>query len=197
MKDTKNRILDAAEQAFAENGYAATSLRGVISTAGVNLASIHYHFGSKEELLKAVILRRVEPLNHERLAMLAEFERAAGGAPVPLEQVAEAFIAPTVRMVAQPGGRMFPKLLARLYTESEMLPGFLRAQFGDLFASFSAALRRALPGLSEEELGRRLLLAIGVMAQGVRGLGAGEDIGRSQARIIAFLCAGLRAGGPQ
>ena len=49
MIDTKQKILDAAEQLIAEQGYAATSLRQIIAEAGVNLASIHYHFGSKDD----------------------------------------------------------------------------------------------------------------------------------------------------
>src|SRR5574340_1262412 len=197
MTDTREKILDAAEQAFAEQGYDATSLRGVTGMAKVNLAAIHYHFGSKEELLKAVILRRIEPLNCERLALLDEFEQAAGGAPLPLERVVEAFIAPTVHMVTQSGARMFPRLLARLYAESDLLPELFRSQFDKLFLRFSVAVRRALPGISEEELGHRLLLAVGVIAQAMRLLGNGEETGRAQARLINFICAGIRAGGPQ
>ena len=58
MNDTKQKILDAAERLFGENGYAATSLRHIISEAKVNLAAIHYHFGSKQDLLDQVILRK-------------------------------------------------------------------------------------------------------------------------------------------
>jgi hypothetical protein len=44
VNHTKERILDTAERLFAEQGYAATSLRGIIAEAGVNLAAVHYHF---------------------------------------------------------------------------------------------------------------------------------------------------------
>ena len=53
--DTKARILDAAERLFADNGYSATSLRDITNEAGVNLAAVNYHFGSKEALLSAVL----------------------------------------------------------------------------------------------------------------------------------------------
>jgi len=71
---TKERILDAAERLFAEKGVDATSLRQVTGAAGVNVAAIHYHFGSKEELLRAVIARRFDPVNQERLKQLDRLE---------------------------------------------------------------------------------------------------------------------------
>ena len=48
-KDTKKRILDAAETLFAEQGYAQTSMRAITARADVNLASVNYHFGSKKK----------------------------------------------------------------------------------------------------------------------------------------------------
>jgi AcrR family transcriptional regulator len=69
-KDTKERILDAAERLFAAHGFAGTSLRAVTKEAGVNLAAVHYHFGTKEDLLRAVLSRIVIPVNRERLEML-------------------------------------------------------------------------------------------------------------------------------
>src|ERR1022692_2401549 len=81
MTDTKERILDTAERLFAKQGYAATSLRGIIAEAGVNLAAVHYHFHSKEALLEAVILRRSVPANRERLALLDRFEKEREGNP--------------------------------------------------------------------------------------------------------------------
>ena len=74
--DTKDRILDVAEELFAAKGYQATSLRAITSKAGVNLAAVNYHFGSKESLVAEVIIRRVVPLNEERLQKL---ERADSG----------------------------------------------------------------------------------------------------------------------
>ena len=58
MTETQDKILDTAERLIGEQGYAATSLRQIIAEAGVNLAAVHYHFGSKEELLDAVVMRK-------------------------------------------------------------------------------------------------------------------------------------------
>lgn len=54
QSETVERILDAAEQLFAERGFAETSLRLITSKAGVNLAAVNYHFGSKKALIQAV-----------------------------------------------------------------------------------------------------------------------------------------------
>jgi len=74
--DTKRRILDAAEELFMEHGFEATSLRLITTAAGVNLAAANYHFGSKEELFQAVFTRRLDPMNNDRMALLAAYEAA-------------------------------------------------------------------------------------------------------------------------
>ena len=56
-KDTATRILDAAERLFVEHGFEATSLRTITQQAEVNLAAVNYHFGSKKELIQAVLDR--------------------------------------------------------------------------------------------------------------------------------------------
>ena len=75
MSATPDRILDSAEALFMEHGFEATSLRQITAAAGVNLAAVNYHFGSKEELFQTVLTRRLDPMNQERVALLARFER--------------------------------------------------------------------------------------------------------------------------
>ena len=75
---TKTKILDTAERLFAQKGFDAVSLRNIVEAAKVNLAAVHYHFGSKQALLHAVVSRRLRPVNDERLAMLAEARIKAG-----------------------------------------------------------------------------------------------------------------------
>ena len=45
--DTKTKILDTAERLFSQKGFDAVSLRNIVEAAKVNLAAVHYHFGSK------------------------------------------------------------------------------------------------------------------------------------------------------
>lgn len=205
MNHTKERILDTAERLFSEQGYAATSLRSIIASAGVNLAAVHYHFHSKEALLEAVILRRSVPANQERLALLERCELAAGDNPPPLEKVIEAFVAPTFRMARDPanGGMVFMRLLGRLHAEGDLLSGILISQFRDVLERFAAAVRRALPDLPPAELFWRLNFAIGALGQALRGgskdVGVISDLSLASSsemaleQLVAFLSAGFRA----
>jgi len=104
---------------------------------------------------------------------------------------------------SQTGGMVFMKLLGRLHAEGVLLPRILTSQFGDVVARFGAALRAALPDLPPEELFWRLNLAIGALAQTLRGgskdlakisdLSLSFDSETALERLVAFLSAGFRA----
>src|SRR5947208_6015283 len=97
MTATKIRILDAAEELFAEKGM-ELSLRTITSKAGVNLAAVNYHFQSKETLIDAMIERRIGPINRNRLEMLDALEREFPDGPLPLEGILRAFLAPLIQL---------------------------------------------------------------------------------------------------
>ena len=90
--DTKSRILDAAEELFMEHGFEATSLRLITTAANVNLAAVNYHFGSKEELFQAVLTRRLDPMNRDRMQLLTAYEAASGGSPLTCEKIGRAHV---------------------------------------------------------------------------------------------------------
>ena len=201
---TKSKILDTAERLFADRGYGATSLRQVIGAAGVNLAAVHYHFGSKESLLEAVFERRIERVNRERIAMLDRVE--AAGRPT-VEQILEAFVRPTLAVARDPDRRVFIQIMARMHVEKELL-SLLMKHMGVVTARFRAALRDALPGLTEIELIWRTHFAIGVMAHSMVGIDKLQIITEGRYRpgpdepsvesVVNFMAAGMRGcGGPR
>jgi AcrR family transcriptional regulator len=202
---TKERILDTAERLFAERGYSATSLRAIIAAADVNLASVHYHFHSKEALLEAVFLRRALPANQERLQLLEFCERAAGDGPPELSKVIEAFVMPAFWAAKDParGGPLFRKLVGRLYAEGDVMPNMISKHFVPLLARFATVLARALPELPQEELFWRVHFAMGSIALALRGTGDWDvfqgtlqDSGDTELmlrRLVAFLEAAFRA----
>jgi AcrR family transcriptional regulator len=70
--DTRLRILAAAKAALLDVGYASLSTRGIAEAAGVPLSQIHYHFGSKQNLMLAVL----DMENQQRLARQAAMYRS-------------------------------------------------------------------------------------------------------------------------
>jgi len=199
-------ILDAAEQAFAELGFGSASLRHIIRQAGVNLAAVHYHFGSKEALVEAVFGRRISNLTQERLELLDRCEAEAGTGPLALEKVLEAFVGPALRLTTNPakGGKVFLRLFGRTISEpSEQLQAMLNQQFGTTVKRYLAALARALPGLSPAELFWRFEFAVGAMGylmadpQNLKAVSGGRcdpnDTETAVRELVTFLAAGFRA----
>src|ERR1017187_1830002 len=138
MSDTRLRILDTAERLFGEEGYKAVSLRRITAAAGVNLASIHYHFGSKEELLDELVMRRAVPVNEERMDSLRRLKEAAGPNAIALENLLEAFLVPAFR--AADRSPEWAKLMGRLHAEGVM-PAVARKHFGPTGGCFFAEMR--------------------------------------------------------
>lgn len=204
--DTKTLILDAAEQAFADLGFDAASLRHIISMAGVNLAAVHYHFGSKEALLAAVFRRRLAPLSEERFERLGRLEAEAGEGLLPLEGVLEALIEPALQMARDPekGGAAVVRLFGRTIAEpSENLQKLLSAEFGETVIRFTRAFECALPELPKDVLMWRIQFVIGAMGHlmcdpnNLRDVSGGlcdpADIETAVREMVRFLSAGLRA----
>mgnify|MGYP001165049757 FL=1 len=163
--ETKERILDVAERLFADFGYKATSLRDITSEAGVNLASVNYHFGSKDALLAALLNRRFAPVNRRRLELLDELENSTDGA-ADLSDLVQAFLSPPFEMY--PGGtedgRTFLRLVGRIHSETDDVRAVFVTLFQPIISRFTAALQRALPHLDADEVAWRIHFLVGSMA---------------------------------
>lgn len=161
---TKDRILDAAETLYAANGFGGTSLRTIMKAAGANMAAVHYHFGSRAALVGAVISRRAEPINRERIAGLDRVEAAHADGPLPLDDILEAFFLPVFRMLEDTGQAAFPHLMNRLMMDPDAeLRGVIGRVFAEVAQRFMAAFRRSLPELSEDAIFWRVHFMLGAM----------------------------------
>ncbi|BFI96013.1 MAG: TetR/AcrR family transcriptional regulator [Rhodanobacter sp.] len=197
---TKERILGAAETLFAQRGFDGASLRQLTSAAGVNLAAVNYHFGSKEKLVEQVFRRRLDTLNAQRLAALA---KVAGQPATRLEDVLDAFIRPALELSHEDEGSLFMRVLARAFAEhDDGLRKFLSENYGHVMRQFTAEFARLLPQLSKEELYWRIDLATGALTHAMSGFGiiqrksgVSEGAHREQTvqHLIRFAAAGLRA----
>jgi len=209
---TRQRLLDSAETVFMTLGFDGTSMRQVTSEAQVNLAAVNYHFGSKEGLFHAVLRRRLEGLNQERLRVLDELEAKAGGAPLKPSQIVDAFFGTLLRMAARDGngGGVFLRLIGRTLTEpGEFIRALLAEEFADVLDRYKQALFRALPDVPKEEIVWRFHFMLGATSYAIAGIdtlrlvtdwqtGDAEDgLEKLLPRLMSFLLGGLRAPLPQ
>lgn len=176
VEETRTKILDAAETLFAEWGFHATSLRQITDLAGVNVASVNYHFGSKEGLLDEVLTRRLEPLNAERMKRLAEYRKACriAGEPLSVREIYRSFLEPTMQVVMTPQAGNLTLIMGRIFMEFK---GEMMARVAPLLAPvlsvFIAALCEALPDLTRNEVTIRFRMSMGAMHHAMHTMRAG------------------------
>ena len=167
-KETKTRLLDAAEQLFAQRGYHNTSLRAITDRAKANIASVNYHFGGKEGLITSVIERRLLPLNTLRLKKLDEVSILAqqrNRPPHPREVLA-AFIEPTLHFrTSCAGAGNFITLIGRSLSEPDdtVRTIFLRL-ISPVFSVLFELLASALEEIPRNILHMRLHFALGALS---------------------------------
>ena len=204
IQSVPERILEVAERLFAEHGMSGVGLRAISAEAKVNLASIAYHFGSKDGLLEALFAQRAEPIAQERLRLLAQcYENSA---TPKLEDILEAFLRPALVLGVQPqfGGPAFVKLRARLATEPEALSRKILAKAFDVSSRrFIDAIADALPELPRAEVEWRFHFMLGAMfytmadSGRIQALTKGRidpgNVKRALRHMIPFLAAGFRS----
>src|SRR5688572_19884565 len=205
--DTKTRILDAAEQLFMEHGFEATSLRSLTTAAGVNLAAVNYHFGSKEELFQSVLTRRLDPMNQERIELLEKLERDSAAKPITCERILFAMLIPALRLARdeERGGKNFLRLVGRAYADpAPFIRHFLSEQYAEMIGRYKEAFHKALPHLSRQELTWRLHFVMGALSYTLLGAdllklfeqvtpGNRDNDELLLQRLAPFLVAGLKA----
>jgi AcrR family transcriptional regulator len=189
---TKERILQAAERLFRARGLSGTSLRSITTEAGVNVAALHYHFGGRDRLARAVFMRRVAPVNEERLRRLSALEAAR--TPVDLEALIRALVEPVFS--AAQGDAGLSELGAILFAERGGDHAALAEEvFGEVLRRFRAAFASALPALPPREVYDRLdffRVLSGQAPQRADGSRLSADRA-TQERLIRFLAAGFAA----
>jgi AcrR family transcriptional regulator len=204
--ETRKRVIEAAEKLFALRGIEAVSVRDITQAAGVNLAAINYHFGTKNALAAEVFKQTIDPLNAQRLKLLDEVEGNARGKPPALEAVLEAMIRPAVErgFDQRQDSETFLRLTGRCLSEPNAeIDQIVRAHFEKLIRRFDAAFLRALPGLDPEELFWRIKFMVGALHYSLLTCGKQKNMpaklrktldaeGLIQ-RLVTFTAAGLRA----
>lgn len=202
-QDSKNKILDAAESLFAENGFEATSMRSITSMAGVNLASVNYYFGSKDNLIVEVLSRAIRPLNEQRIHLLEKEVHRFGNDPVPLPNVLNAMLRPCLEVSFDPSREKTFQLLGRsLSEEGNFIQKIIEKEWVPIVGRFMTVLKKSLPDVPEEEIYWRMHFTVGAMIHSschhkdLTHLSSGlckMDFESTLARLISYASAGLMA----
>ena len=201
---SRERILEVAERLFAAHGMSGVGLRAISAEAEVNLASIAYHFGSKDGLLEALFAQRAAPIAEERLRLLAQC--CEKSAMPKLEDILDAFLRPALGLGTEshPGNPAFIKLRARLATEPEALSRkILSKAFDQSSRKFIDAIATAVSELPRAEIEWRFHFMLGAMfytmadSGRIQALTKGRidpgDVKRALHHMIPFLAAGFRS----
>lgn len=202
---TQQKILDAAQSLFAETGFNDTSLRQITTKAEVNLASVNYHFGSKKELIQAVLQRYLQVLM-PRLDQ--EFDRLLANTKAnTLPAILTVFVKPLLELnhIQRKGTRTFLQLLGRGYTDVQgHLRWFINYHYGRTLDKFVLLVQQSCPHLPASELFWRLHFSLGSIVFTMASNDALAEIALADfdeavdiegviQRLIPYLAAGIAA----
>ena len=200
--DTRERLVEAAERLFADQGYGNVSVRAVAAAAGVNWSLVGYHFRGKEGLLSEIYRRHCSTLNAERLRLLT---RARAGRQRRLEQVIDAFVRPALAEIQTAGRESgFSRLRAILAAEdSALLERLVAENFDASSRIFVAALRECVPRLPPDEVLWRFHFMLGTIyysvasPQRIKTFSNGRcdpaNLEDTMRHLVPFLAAAFRA----
>jgi AcrR family transcriptional regulator len=204
-RTTPDRILDSAEKLFARRGFHGVSIRDITQDAGVDVALVNYHFGTKQALLDSVLTRRSIVLNDERRARLEACLAKAGANPPPLDAVIDAFTHPLLDRSARggPGWKAYFALIAQVNNSTEFGGVIMTRYFDPVVRVFVDALRRTLPGCDPRDIYWSYHFLSGALtltfAETGRidnlsgGLCLSSDLDSVHERLVPFVAAGFRA----
>lgn len=200
----KMKLLNAAEQLFAEKGFESVSVRDVTQFVKMNVAAVNYHFGSRDGMLTLVMLRYANPVNEERLARLDATERKWAGKGLPLEEIMDAFVRPLLSQARRSdlSERLLYQLLGRIFAQyGQNMPSSIAQNFQQVNDRFVRAFAKALPTLAADDLAARIHLMHGGVIHLLTHygmLGAAPDglpsMEATLGRLVRFGTAGLREG---
>lgn len=202
---TRQRILDAAELLFAERGFHSVSVRDITTAAGVDVALINYHFGSKQLLFESVFMRRAEVLNEERMRRLESVVQRASPRAPRVEDIIDAFTHPLLDRSERggPGWKAYFALIAQVNNSTEFGGLMMTRYFDPVVHAFIAALRRAFPGCDDRELYWSYQFLSGALTLTFaetgridnlsQGACRSSDLDAVHQRLVPYVAAGFRA----
>ncbi|MFL2484686.1 MAG: TetR/AcrR family transcriptional regulator [Verrucomicrobia bacterium] len=201
LNSTRGRLIEVSGELFAERGFDSVSLRMITESANANLAAVNYHFGSKEELILAVVEDIVGPVNEKRLEQLGGIDFNSTNS---LKAIIHAFIDPVFDVTSADVGadNKYYKLISRcIASRDERVSSIIIRQFPEVLARFVSSLTRAIPGLSSDSAHLKVMFMAGALAHSLFHyenllLASGGSLYPSslnvlKSELVSFLTAGM------
>jgi len=140
------RLLAAAEQLFADKGFAAVSVRDITTLAQCNVAAVNYHFSSKDNLYLEVIKRRIDDLRQIRLDSI---QKAMSNPKTTLEDLLRAFSWAFLEpLVNEHNGRQLMKLMLREMLDPQVPAEiFFEGMIKPIIKALCDAIMKLSPGI--------------------------------------------------
>ncbi len=204
-KTTKDLILDAAEKLFAVRGFYGVSIRQITTEADVDPALASYHFGKKQDIFEAVMLRRAEVLNRERIQMLDDCIRRAKPNPAPLAEIIDAFTHALLNRSNKGGSgwKSYFAIIAQINNHPELGGVMMTQYFDPLAKKFLTAIKDTMPNIKDEDMywcyhflsGALTLTFSGTerISNLSDGLCQATDLDAVHERLVPFITAGFQA----
>ena len=150
----RERILDAAEELFAEHGFDGVTVRQVTRKASVDVALAHYYFGTKKGLFDSVFLRRAAVINEARLKSMDDYQINAGPGGATIEGFIQAFLDPIIErcVSGDPGWRNYLAIVAQVNNTPKWGGETMARYFDPVILRLIDALRGIMPGAHEVDL---------------------------------------------
>lgn len=205
--DSRERLMNAAEQLFARKGFTATSIRDIASHSGDTIGTLSYHFGSKDALLSEVVARRFDEMTERRRALYHEMLRASPDGKVNLEDTIRAIVVPFLDAALRSGPvwRDYTTLISRMMytTDPEKFEEFI-ARVNPVALEFIGWIQAAAPDVSVGQIAYGYQFMIGCLidasimeerdrlAHLTGGAIHSGDVGVLQEKMIVFVVAGLK-----
>ena len=165
-ESTRERILRAAERIYAASGFHGMSLRDVTLLAGVNLAAVNYHFGSKDKLILAMADRRIAPINTERMERVKELRAKHGNNAIPLPDLVSALVDPMFKGLrhSRNNRAIMVRLVAQMMIDDQKrFSQIHRVFYKDVLDCYHSELQRTLPHLTAHQVYARFFCAFSMV----------------------------------
>jgi AcrR family transcriptional regulator len=202
--DTRESILDAAEDLFSKHGFYGVTIREVAREAGVDTALVHYYFGAKRDLFDAVFLRRAEVWNNERVEAINRYALSSAGV-MTLEGLLRAFLEPPFQwsLKGGPGWKHYSALVAQTNANPTFGGETMARYFDPAIRRLIELIKVVLPDAREVDLywawhnlSGALTLTLGETGRLDRlsgGLCRSGDLETACDYMVRFASAGFRA----